>query len=104
MKKLNEENFDEIITETSDSSKMALVKFGTIWCGPCRALAQKLKKLSQNNADNIKFYEVDADESPELCKRFNIAVVPVILIFKNGELAFRLETDFSESTIKKFLA
>lgn len=54
-------------------------KYGATWCGPCRALDNTLKQLTE--VDVIKY---DVDEDEDLAIQKNIRSVPV-LIFYNGD-------------------
>ena len=84
---LNETNFD---AEVLNSEIPVLVDFAATWCGPCRALAPVLDKLSADVGVSAKVVKVDIDESPELANRYEIRSLPTILVFKKGEITGKI--------------
>jgi len=54
------------------------------WCGPCKVIAPKLVKFSEDYPD-VKFYKVDVDEVNDVAQELGIRAMPTFLLFKNGE-------------------
>lgn len=95
LKHINNDNFEkEVIT----SNKIVLVDFFATWCGPCQMLAPVLEKLATSRAD-FDIAKVDIDESYELAEKYEIEVVPTMVIFKDGNIVKRIEGFHSESEI-----
>ena len=67
---------DEISTMIGDDSEMLL--FTTKTCPNCRIAKTFLDKAG------LKYRVVDAEENPELCKRFNIQQAPTLVSFTDG--------------------
>jgi thioredoxin 1 len=86
MTELNLENFDKTIKE---SNKLVLVDFWAPWCGPCRVIAPKLEKLSEELEDKVLIAKVNVDENSEIASNFQIRNIPSLLYFKNGEMVFK---------------
>ena len=80
------EEFNKILSENTN----VFLKFSAEWCGPCRALAPKVKKFSEKY-ENVKFLEADADSSKELVTNFKISALPTIIIFHKEKLTARIE-------------
>lgn len=59
---------------------MKILKFGAIWCGPCRNLAKQLEDVDLP----IESYDVDSDEAEPFIDKYNIRNVPVI-VFTDDE-------------------
>lgn len=62
-----------------------LVEFGAVWCPPCKALLPMLQELSDEQGKQVRFLEVDCDESPETASRYQVMSVPTVIVFQNGE-------------------
>lgn len=92
---LNKENF---ANEVLENDKLTIVDFFATWCGPCQMLAPVLEKISNENSD-LNIVKVDIDESVELAIKYQVEVVPTLVIFKNGNLVKTLEGFRSEKEL-----
>ena len=63
-----------------------LVDFWACWCGPCKMIAPIVEEIAAERPD-ITVGKVNVDEEMDLARRFGIASIPTILVFKNGELS-----------------
>lgn len=59
--------------------KPAVIDFYADWCGPCKAVAPVIEKLSKEYAGKIDIYKVDTEEEPELSQMFGISSIPSLL-------------------------
>lgn len=74
-----------------------VLKFGAEWCGPCRALEQKLKDFDKCE---VIVYDVD-DMDEELLEKYKIRNIPVtIMVDENGEEVNRWVGLFSITELK----
>ncbi|GFP57783.1 hypothetical protein ACSS6W_007377 [Trichoderma asperelloides] len=57
------------------------------WCGPCKAIAPILEKVSEEAEfkDKVHFVKFDVDELPELSQELGIRAMPTFLFYKNGQ-------------------
>lgn len=83
---LTNDNFDEVILKETSP---VLVDFWAVWCGPCKMLSPIVDEIAEQHAENagFKVAKVNVDEQEELARKFQIAAIPTVLIFKNGEVA-----------------
>lgn len=68
------------------SKEPVAVDFYADWCGPCKALAPVLEKLSDGYAGRVKVAKVNVDHSPGLAARFQIRGVPTMMFFRDGKV------------------
>jgi thioredoxin 1 len=80
---VTEANFDEEVLASTES---VLVDFWAEWCGPCHAVAPVLDKIV-NEHDDLKLVKVNIDEEQELARRYGVASIPMMILFKGGEPA-----------------
>jgi thioredoxin 1 len=79
---INEDSFQKEVLGRKD---LVLVDFYANWCGPCIKLGSELEDLSNSRA-GYEIVKIDVDKSPNLVREYGIDVIPVIMLFKSGEL------------------
>jgi thioredoxin 1 len=94
---LTEDTLQNIV---NDNEKV-VVQYGATWCGNCRIMKPKFKKLAAEN-DAIPFLYVDAEKLPESRKLAKVDNLPTFAIFKNGELVNQVQSNQAESLINLF--
>jgi thioredoxin 1 len=97
IKKVNEQNFNE---EVIESSKPVLVDFWAEWCGPCKMIAPSLEELADDYKDSIVVAKLNVDENPNIASNFRIMSIPKLLFFQNGLPFSELIGAVPKSTIK----
>lgn len=80
---LEEKEFDR---EVLESEGVVLVDFFAEWCGPCKMLAPILDELSEDMKGKAKIFKVDVDEAAGLADKYDITMIPHLIIFKDGEV------------------
>ena len=80
---LTEENFEQ---EVLNSDIPVLVDFWATWCGPCKMLSPIISQIAEEKEGEIKVGKVDVDEEMELAAEYQVASIPTVLVFKNGEV------------------
>lgn len=80
---LKEENFEE---EVLKSEKPVLVDFWATWCGPCQMLAPVLEEFADEHKEKIKVGKVNVDNERNLAIKYQVASIPTLILFKNGEI------------------
>ena len=79
--------FDEII---SGSPIPVLVDFWAEWCGPCRAVAPELEKLSGQHVGGLVVLKVDTESLPSIASRFGIQGIPTMVLFRGAREVTRI--------------
>lgn len=76
---ISEDNLQEILNQ----NEKVLVQFGAAWCGNCRLLKPKVKRLAEAD-ENVQFVYVDAEKFPESRKLADVTNLPTFAIYKEG--------------------
>lgn len=84
------------------SAPLVLVKFGAVWCPPCRALEPVVEKLAQERSD-VLVLSVDVDHAQGVSQRFGIRSVPSLIAFRGGKPIGQLVGYAPRSAIDKLL-
>lgn len=88
VKELEQDNLNEIVS----GNDTVVVQYMAGWCGNCRVMKPKFKKLAGENAQ-ATFIMVDAEKYPESRKMANVDNLPTFAAFKNGSLINQVQTN-----------
>ncbi len=77
--------FNDIIK----SKKPTLVDFYATWCGPCKMQSPIIDQVKNTVGDEATILKIDVDANPELAQRYNVRSIPTLLLFVEGEPAWR---------------
>ena len=73
------DNFQELI-----SKGVVLVDFNADWCGPCKMMAPVVEEFSAKHPE-VKVVSVNIDGEDELAEKFEVASIPCLVLFRDGE-------------------
>ncbi|MCI5516763.1 thioredoxin [Roseburia sp. MUC/MUC-530-WT-4D] len=85
------------------ASKLAVVDFSAVWCGPCQMLAPVLEELSDEMAGEADFFNADSDANMELVREYRVTNIPALFIFKNGEKVAQQVGFLPKENLKKWI-
>mgnify|MGYP003630450135 FL=1 len=88
LQELEKDNLQDIIAKNN----MVVVQFSATWCGNCRIMKPKVKKLALEN-DAITFVVADAEKFPESRKLATVDNLPTFATFKNGNFINQVQTN-----------
>ena len=91
----DETNFNNVLKQND----VCLVDFFATWCGPCRMLAEELKKVE----NEINIVKIDIDENPNLATEYSVDVVPTMYVFKNGKAVKKIEGYMKKNEILRVM-
>ena len=92
---IEQDNLAEIVA----SNETVIVQYSASWCGNCRIMKPKFKKLATEN-EAITFVLVDAENAPESRKLANVSNLPTFATFVNGQLVGETQTNKQEVLIE----
>lgn len=77
----------EVFTRQSERSDVpVLVDVWAPWCGPCRQMAPYFERAAQELEPHVRLLKLNADEAPDVCRRFGIGGIPALLLLHRGRL------------------
>ena len=96
------ENFNRLVLENSHKGPV-LVHFWTPKAGPCFMLMPRLVKLAAEYGGKFLLVMLNADELPELARRFGVNSVPTVKFFWRGEVAHTIHGADPDSSFREVL-
>jgi len=88
MQELTQDNLNKIVA----NNETVIVQYMATWCGNCRIMKPKFKKLASEN-ESISFVLVDAEKYPESRKMATVDNLPTFATFKNGRFVNQVQTN-----------
>jgi thioredoxin 1 len=81
---------DANLMSTVNSHAFVVIDFWAEWCGPCRMVSPVIEELAREYAGRVTFAKCNVDENNRSAAGFNIAAIPTILLFANGQMVERI--------------
>lgn len=88
VQELNQDNLAQIVSDNST----VVVQFSATWCGNCRIMKPKFKKLATEN-ENTVFVIADAEKFPESRKLATVDNLPTFATFVDGKFVNQVQTN-----------
>ena len=88
VQELNQDNLQELVT----SNDTVVVQYSATWCGNCRIMKPKVKKLARE-LENVTFVIADAEKFPESRQLATVDNLPTFATFKNGTFVNQVQTN-----------
>ncbi|AUC81215.1 co-chaperone YbbN [Lacinutrix sp. Bg11-31] len=88
VQELSQDNLAEIIA----NNDTVVVQYSATWCGNCRIMKPKVKKLA-GELENITFVIADAEKFPESRKLATVDNLPTFAAFKGGKFVNQVQTN-----------
>lgn len=80
MLELNSDTLQDVIQE----NETVVVQYGATWCGNCRMVKPKFKKMA-DEMPAVTFVYVDAEKYPQSRKLAHVDNLPTFALFKGGQ-------------------
>jgi thioredoxin len=85
---ISDQTFDREVMQ--EPGRPVLVDAWAPWCGPCRMIAPVIDQLAAESQGRYKISKLNVDDNPMTASRYQIASIPTMLIFRDGQLVDRL--------------
>lgn len=72
---------NELYAAIKSHPGLSVVKYGSTTCMPCKRVRQLLPGMARDNED-VKFYNVEIDQQPEIKEALGISSVPYTVFYK----------------------
>ncbi len=88
VQELDQDNLENIVAE----NKKVVVQYSATWCGNCRIMKPKFKKLATENED-VSFILADAEKFPESRQLATVDNLPTFATFVDGKFVNQVQTN-----------
>ena len=88
VKELEQDNLTDLVSENDT----VIVQYSATWCGNCRIMKPKFKKLATEN-ENVTFVMADAEKFPNSRQLATVDNLPTFATFKKGEFVNQVQTN-----------
>ncbi len=78
---LDKKNFEKFIQKYP----LSVVDFWAPWCVPCKAMAPRLRRLSNIYKGKVAFGKLDTQKSHDIAKKHRIMGIPHLVFFRYGK-------------------
>ena len=91
---------DATFSQEIENHGKVIVKYYADWCGSCRLLAPKYKRLAADERfAGIAFLDVNAEHSPLARRSANVTNLPYFAVFHNGKVVASAATSKEEGIV-----
>jgi thiol-disulfide isomerase/thioredoxin len=85
----------DTLSDVLNSNEKVIVQFSASWCGNCKIMKPKFKKMASEN-ESIEFVVIDAEKNPVSRKLANVSNLPTFATYRNGVLVNQTQTNKAE--------
>ena len=78
---LDNSNFEEFI----EKYPLSIVDFWAPWCAPCKAMAPRLRRLSNIYKGKVAFGKLNTQKNQKIAKKYKVFGIPHLVFFRYGK-------------------
>jgi len=88
-----------------ESTKVKLIDFWAVWCGPCKIMNPVIEELEKTYEGKITVekFDVDAPENQAKVVQYQVMAMPTYFIEKDGEVVAHFVGAQSKTVLKDAL-
>lgn len=87
----------------TQSDKIVLIDFYADWCAPCKKMKPYLMEIQEELKASVVLIRINADDNQALCKSLKIDALPVLQVYKAGQLTWNQIGFVDKTTVLKQL-
>ncbi len=80
---------ESFLKTVKEKHKLVLVDFNAEWCGPCKKLSPIVDALQKKYPNDFYLMKIDVDKHNGLAQELNIESIPLLHLYKDGELVWQ---------------
>lgn len=77
---------EDLRAKVLDRGGYTAVVFGADWCPDCRRFAPTFTSLAEQYGGRLAFYRVSTQRCPDLEARYEIGLIPTVLLFRDARV------------------
>ncbi len=97
---LSKEMFEEKVLE---NKQLTVVDFWAPWCTYCRRIEPAYEKIGSEYGDKLLVGKVNIDDEPSLAEKYQVEIIPTLMLFKDGEPVGHIVAPDSKARIESFI-
>ena len=96
------ENFEATIKNANE--KLVMIEFWAPWCTYCKRISAAFDAIAAEYEQEIIIGKVNIDDAMDIAVKYQVLLIPTVLIFKNGEPVGRIVNPPSKAAIEAFIS
>lgn len=97
---LTTEEFKQLVLE---EKQLTIVDYWAPWCVYCRRIEPAYEKIGSEYEGKILVTKVNIDDEPSLAEKYQVEIIPTLMIFKEGEPVGHIVAPDSKAKIEEFI-